>query len=140
MYNRDKQVGNACHRCLLSRCHDVRAARIRAGSEIRIWPGCYFEDFRVGDRLVTAGRTITDGDLALFVGLSGNAACVHVDEVHARSLGHTGRVVHGLLTLAVVSGLLERTGIARETVVAQLGLDQVRFVAPVFVGDTIRAK
>lgn len=107
---------------------------------MKTWTGCWFEDFSVGDELVTAGRTMTDGELAQFVGISGNAHPLHVDENYAQSLGFAGRLVHGMLTLSVGMGLMERSGVTKETILAHLGLERVRFITPVFVGDTIRVK
>jgi acyl dehydratase len=73
--------------------------------------GRYFEEFQVGDRLRTRARTITEGDIVTFAGVSGDFNSIHTDEVYATQSGFGRRVAHGLLGLSIVSGLAVRTGI-----------------------------
>lgn len=102
--------------------------------------GMYFEDFVEGQVIKSGGRTLTDADLVMFAGITGNANPLHLDEEYARSLGHPGRLVHGLLTLSLLSGLIERTGIMDGTILAHLEVKETRFLKPVFVGDTLHAE
>jgi acyl dehydratase len=102
--------------------------------------GLYFEDFEEGQVTKSGGRTVTDADLVLFAGITGNANPLHMDEVYARSLGLKGRLVHGLCTLSILSGLLDRVGFMEGTVLAHMGIEQVKFLAPVHVGDTLHAE
>src|SRR5690348_15612293 len=99
----------------------------------------YFEDFEIGDRFVSPGRTVTEADIALFAGLSGDYTPVHVDSVAAMRSRFGGRIAHGGLTLAIASGLeFSLVGPSGDRVVAFYGLDGVRFVRPVRPGDTVR--
>jgi acyl dehydratase len=100
-------------------------------------PDRFFEDYRVGQRWVTRGRTITEADVVNFAGLSGDFFPLHVDDDYARRTRFGRRVAHGFLVLSVASGLLPANP---EAVEALYGLDRVRFVAPVFIGDTLRVE
>jgi acyl dehydratase len=100
----------------------------------------YFEDFDLDETLVTAGRTITETDIVNFSGLSGDFAQIHTNEEHAQQTLFGRRVAHGLLVLAVASGLRIQTGIYEGTLLALLGLEEWRFAAPVFIGDTIHVR
>ena len=98
----------------------------------------HFEDFTVGDEYRPQGRTITEGDIVSYAGLSGDFNPVHLDAVHAASTRFGSRIAHGLLGLAVAGGLLSRVGVIDGTATALLGVAW-RFVAPVRIGDTISA-
>lgn len=100
-------------------------------------PDRFFEDYQVGQRWVTRGRTITEADVVNFAGLSGDFFPLHVDEDYARRTRFGRRVAHGFLVLSVASGLVPASP---EAVEALYGLDRVRFVAPVFIGDTVRVE
>lgn len=99
--------------------------------------GLFYEDFHVGQRFDSAARTITQEDLHRFTRLSGDAAAIHTNAAHARSLGFDGPVVHGPLGIAVVFGLLFESGIVEPTAIAMLDLDW-RFTAPIVAGDALR--
>jgi acyl dehydratase len=96
-----------------------------------------YEDFHVGQRFESGTRTIDADDLRRFVELSGDAAAIHVDGEHARSLGMDGPVVHGPFGIAVVFGLLFEQRIVEPTAIAMLDLEW-RFVAPIVAGDELR--
>ena len=84
------------------------------------------------------GRTITDADLVAFAGLTGDYSELHTSDVYAKSSEFGRRVAHGMLGLAYAHGLMwARTGDLRETAIAFLGIDDWRFLQPIFVGDTI---
>jgi acyl dehydratase len=102
--------------------------------------GLYFEDFRPGAEHVTRGRTITEGDVMSFAGLSGDYTELHTNEEFARQTPFGRRIAHGLLTLAISSGLTVQMNLITGTVVAFYGIDKLRFVKPVFIGDTIHVK
>lgn len=98
----------------------------------------YFDDLRVGDRFVSPrGRTVTETDLVIFSGLSGDHHQLHTDEEFASSGPFGTRVAHGALTLALATGLEFSLIGAGEKIVAFYGMDRVRFVRPVVIGDTI---
>jgi len=99
--------------------------------------GLYFEEFEEGMELETRGRTITETDLVNFAGVSGDFNPMHTDEVYASKTQFGKRVAHGLLGLAVASGLSYQMGFLEGTVLAFTGIEW-KFRAPIFIGDTIR--
>jgi acyl dehydratase len=98
--------------------------------------GLYFEDFAVGYEVVSAGRTITESDVVAFAGLSGDYNQLHTDAEYAKGTPFGARIAHGLLGLAVASGLASRLGFIEGTAEAFMGLDW-KFHAPILIGDTI---
>jgi 3-hydroxybutyryl-CoA dehydratase len=101
--------------------------------------GRYFEEFQVGEIVVTAGRTITEADVVNFAGLSGDYTQIHTDAEFARQGMFGQRVVHGLLGLSVASGLTAQLGFIEGTVLAFRELTW-KFSLPIFIGDTIHIK
>ena len=98
----------------------------------------YLEDLQVGQEFATARRTLTDADIAAFAGISGDFDPLHMDELFVKE--HTpfrGRIAHGLLVLAISSGL--QSELDRVQSVAYLE-ERREFVAPVYPGDTIQAR
>jgi acyl dehydratase len=92
----------------------------------------------LGQEIVTERRTITEADVVLYAGLSGDFHPAHTDEVYAVSSVFGKRVVHGLLTLSLSQGLLMRTGL-RNYISALIGIDKVKFLFPVYPSDTVRS-
>ena len=95
-----------------------------------------FEDFEVGDEAVFS-KTIEEADVLLFAELSGDRYPLHVDEDYARGTRFGRRVAHGMLTASLLSTtnamlLQEPGGISVE--------QTLRFLRPVFLGDTITAR
>ena len=68
--------------------------------------GMYFEEFEPGQHIKTAGRTVTEGDIGTFAGLSGDYNQIHTDAVYSQSSPAGQRVAHGLLVLSIASGLV----------------------------------
>jgi len=101
--------------------------------------GLYFDDFEEGAFYDTVPRTITEADVMAFAGTSGDFNRLHTDRTFAEEAGFGAPIAHGLLVLSVVTGLKQRLGIFEGTVLAFLGLTW-NFKAPVFFGDTIRAR
>ena len=100
--------------------------------------GCTYADLHVGMSFRSPGRTITDADVVAFAGLTGDYSELHTSDVYARKSQFGRRVAHGMLGLAYAHGLMwSRTGELRETAIAFLGISDWRFVAPIFIGDTI---
>lgn len=98
----------------------------------------YFEDISVGDRVVTARRTITEADIMAFAGVSGDFNPLHTDEVFARENTPYGRrIAHGVLGIAVTTGL--RSEYDDWQVLAFMECNR-RFVGPVFAQDTVHAE
>ena len=102
--------------------------------------GRYFEDFKVGEVLVTGRRTVEGGDVSRFAGLTGDFNPLHTDEVFASQTPFGARVAHGILTLAVSNGQQNLSGWFEGTALALLGLDRLRFTLPVKFGDTIHTE
>jgi acyl dehydratase len=97
----------------------------------------YFEDFEVGGTFATAARTITESDVTTFAGVSGDFNPLHVDREFCKTGPFGEPIAHGLLVLAIASGLGVQTGIYTGTNLAFLGLEDWRFVGAVKFGDTI---
>lgn len=102
--------------------------------------GRYWEEFRAGEVLVTGRRTVEGGDVSRFAGLSGDFNPLHIDAEFAKSTPFGERVAHGILTLAVSNGQQNLAGWFEGTALALLGLDRVRFTAPVKFGDTVHTE
>jgi len=99
--------------------------------------GQYFEDFESSAAVTSRGRTITEADIVAFAGLTGDYIELHTNEEFARQTTFGRRIAHGALIFGVSIGLCTRMNILDDTVLAFAGVDKLRFVAPVFIGDTI---
>lgn len=102
--------------------------------------GMWFEEFEVGQQIITPGRTITENDIVSFAGLSGDYNQIHTNAEFARTTPFGQRVAHGLLGLSIASGLAMRTGVLEGTVIAFREINNWKFINPVFIGDTIHAE
>ncbi|HLI28972.1 MAG TPA: MaoC/PaaZ C-terminal domain-containing protein [Chloroflexota bacterium] len=100
----------------------------------------YFEDFHAGQQFVTARRTVTEYDVMAFAGLSGDFNPLHTDALYAATTPYGERIAHGLLTLAITSGLINQLGLTTDTTLALLGFEQLRFTGAVRFGDTLQAR
>lgn len=103
-------------------------------SEVR---GKWFEEFEVGMQVTSPGRTVTEADIVNFAGLSGDYNQIHVDAEFSKEQPFGQRVAHGLLVMAMISGLANQTGLIDRTVIAFREIDKWKFSKPVFIGDTI---
>lgn len=101
--------------------------------------GLYYEDLEIGREFVSPGRTITETDVVQFAGLSGDYNPIHTDAEFARDSAFGERIAHGLLGVAVISGLSARMGIFDGTAVAFLGLTW-DFTGPIRLGDTVHLR
>jgi len=99
--------------------------------------GMYFEEFEVGQRVVSAGRTVTESDIVNFAGLSGDYNQIHTDAAFSQNSPFGQRVAHGLLGLSIASGLAVQTGVMEGTVIAFREINNWKFIKPIFIGDTI---
>jgi len=102
--------------------------------------GFYFEEFQVGQRIQTVGRTVTESDVVTFAGLSGDYNQIHTDAEFSRGTPFGERIAHGLLGLSIASGLAMRTGVLEGTVLAFREITEWKFVKPVLIGDTIHVE
>lgn len=98
----------------------------------------FFDEFTLGDRFVTASRTISDDDVQTFARLSGDYNPLHLDEDFAKATRFGHRVVHGMLTLSVTGGL--RHPLNGDRLVCLYGIERIRMVRPVRINDSIRVE
>ena len=97
----------------------------------------FFEDYEVGAARETTGRTITEADIVLHAGQTGDFYPHHMDAEWCRTQPFGQRMAHGTLIFSVGVGLTAGT---INSQAMSYGYDRLRFVRPVFIGDTIRAK
>ena len=98
----------------------------------------YFDDIQVGEEYESPGRTVTETDVGLFAGLSGDYNVLHTDAELMKQSIFGERIVHGLLGLAIQAGLFTRATQAYATL-AFVGL-RWKFKGPIKIGDTIRLR
>ena len=101
-----------------------------------------FADVELGETRTTRARTITEADVVNFAGVSGDFNHLHTDFETMAESDFGERIAHGALVFSVFTGLLwqSRDPAEQEAVVAFYGVDHLRFVTPVLLGDTIRAE
>ncbi len=114
----------------------IRGASVRE-SEVHPFRH-HFEDLHIGDSLLTHRRTVTEADIVAFGGISGDYFYMHFDEIAAKESPFGQRIAHGYFVLSAAAGLFVSP--APGPVLANYGLDTLRFVKPVVIGDTIRAR
>jgi oxepin-CoA hydrolase/3-oxo-5,6-dehydrosuberyl-CoA semialdehyde dehydrogenase len=98
----------------------------------------HFEDLRIGESLLTHRRTVSEADIVAFGGISGDYFYMHFDEVAAARSPFGKRIAHGYFVLSAAAGLFVSP--APGPVLANYGLDTLRFIRPVGIGDTIQAR
>jgi oxepin-CoA hydrolase / 3-oxo-5,6-dehydrosuberyl-CoA semialdehyde dehydrogenase len=98
----------------------------------------HFEELHIGDTLFTAGRTVTEADVVNFAGISGDHFYAHMDEAAAARSIFGKRVAHGYFVLSAAAGLFVDPG--EGPVLANYGLESLRFIKPVYPGDTIKVR
>ena len=99
--------------------------------------GLYFEEFSVGQKVITEKRTVTEDDIMTFARVSGDDNRIHTDPEFSKTTIFGKQIAHGLLGLAIASGLAWQTGILDGTVIAFREVNEWKFIKPVFIGDTI---
>lgn len=102
--------------------------------------GLFFEDFEIGQKGVSATRTVTEHDVVAFAGLSGDFNLIHVDAEFAKTTPFGQRIAHGLLGLSIASGLAVQTGVLGANVMAFREVGEWKFIKPVFIGDTVHVE
>ena len=116
--------------------HDTTAPS--AGARYKDSPGRYYDDFVVGDVYQhRPGRTITDTDNTWFTLLTMNTHPLHFDQAFAAQSEFGKPLVNSCLTLSMVVGMSVRD--VSQKAIGNLGWNDIRLTAPVFVGDTIYA-
>src|SRR4029453_2055129 len=101
-------------------------------------PRRYFDEIELGEEYESPGRTVTEADVVMFAGLTGDYNVLHTDAEFMKKTMFGERIAHGLLCLAIQSGLFTRATAPYAT----LGFGGLRwkFKAPVKIGDTIRLR
>ena len=102
--------------------------------------GYYFEDFEVGQRFYSTGRTVTERDIVAFAGLSGDYNQIHTDAQFAENTPYGQRIAHGLLVTSIASGLIAQSGLIEGTVLAFREISNWKFAKPTFIGDTVHVE
>jgi acyl dehydratase len=98
----------------------------------------YFEDIQLGDEYVSPGRTVTEADIVIFAGLSGDYNVLHTDAEHMKASLFGERIAHGLLGLSIQQGLLDR--VVPGQAVGPLASVKWKFKGPIKIGDTIHVE
>jgi 3-hydroxybutyryl-CoA dehydratase len=98
----------------------------------------YFDDVHVGQEWESLGRTVTEADIVNFAGLSGDFNPIHMDHEFCKTTTFRKPIAHGLLILAMGSGLGLQCPATRT--LAFLAIKDWKFLEPVFIGDTIRLR
>ena len=101
--------------------------------------GKYLDDLSVGDTFETAGITLTEGGIVDFA-LVHDPQPFHLDKVAAQNSIFGGLIASGFQTIALTFRLFRDTGVLTGTNLGGHGMDEVRWLAPVFPGDTLRAR
>ncbi len=102
-----------------------------------------FEDYKVGEKFISPGRTITEADIVMFAAFTGDWHPLHTNVDYAAKTPFGERIAHGMLTLCVGSALIFRLGAhvtLPKSFIAFYGMDKVRFTGAVKIGDTIRCE
>jgi acyl dehydratase len=98
----------------------------------------YFEDFQVGDRFQSPSRTLTDAHFLFFAGMTGDNHPLHYDDEYAKSTRFGKRLAHGLLLMSLTAvGASSLAPLIEASIVAFVE-QSCRFLAPAFIGDTLR--
>ncbi len=100
----------------------------------------YFEDVHEGETFESPPRRVTQDDVERFASLTGDRNPVHLDEDYAKGTPFGRRIAHGMLTLSLGLGQWSSAGITNDSLVALVELRDVRFLLPVFPGDTVQLK
>jgi acyl dehydratase len=102
--------------------------------------GLYWEEWDIGAQFTSPARTVTEADIVMFAGLSGDYNPLHINEEHCKNTQFGTRIAHGPLVYAIVAGLIFQLHLYDDTLIAFLGFDSLKFTAPVKAGDTIHAQ
>ena len=99
-----------------------------------------FEDFALGDVVLTRGRTVETSDFIAFAGLTGDHYPLHTDAEVAGATRFGARIGHGPLTFSIAVGLVGLTNYYGDAIVALLEITSLRALAPVLAGDTLSVR
>jgi acyl dehydratase len=102
--------------------------------------GLYWEEWDIGAKFESPARTVTEADIVMFAGISGDYNPLHINEEYCKTMPFGTRVAHGPLVYAIAAGLLFQLHLYDDTLIAFLGFEKLMFTKPVKPGDTIRAR
>ena len=102
--------------------------------------GLYWEEWEINAEFESSARTVTEADIVMFAGLSGDYNPLHIDEEFCKKTQFGTRNAHGPLVYAFAAGLLFQLHLYDDTLIAFLGFDSLKFTKPVKAGDTIHAR
>ncbi len=97
----------------------------------------YFEEFKQGDKFTTRSRVVTGTDIDMFAALTGATNPLFLDSEFGKKQGFGGRIAPGILILALAAGAQYSTGLF-DHIIAFLGIDKLKFLNPVYPGDTVQ--
>jgi len=98
--------------------------------------GLTFDEFEIGDCYDSQGRTVTEADVVSFAGLSGDFNPLHTDAEFGRKTPFGERIAHGMLIMAMATGMANWTGIFEGTTIALME-QLIRYKGAVKFGDTV---
>jgi acyl dehydratase len=98
--------------------------------------GLFFEEFEIGAKYSSQGRTIAESDVNTFAGLSGDFNPLHTDAEFAQTTVFGERIAHGMLTVAISTGMSNWTGIFASTTIALME-QNIKYTGAVKFGDTV---
>ena len=99
----------------------------------------YLSEFTVGEKFTTLSRTVTETDVVLFAGITGDMNPIHTDRSYADNLPFHSRIAHGLLGAGIAPGLWGRMGLVDGSAIAALSTEW-KFVGAIKLGDTIHCE
>ena len=102
--------------------------------------GLYWEEWEIGAEFESPARTVTEADMVIYAGLSGDYNPLHINEEYCKTTPFGTRIVHGPLVYAIAAGLIFQLHLYDDTLIAFLGFDSLKFTKPVKPGDTIHAR
>jgi 3-hydroxybutyryl-CoA dehydratase len=97
----------------------------------------WFEDFELGDCMITRGRTVDIGDITNFAGMTGDHYQLHTDAAFMEKSRFGQRIAHGPLTFSLAVGLIGGSGFYGDAIAALVEITGLKATKPVFSGDTI---
>ena len=101
----------------------------------------YWEDYEIGEKEVSPGKTITEAALTMFIGLGGFLLPLFIDEESAKKTLFGGRIAPGRVIFLLMGGLVDQCHLLDlETIMAFVGVDKLAFRSPLRAGDTIRVE
>ncbi len=99
--------------------------------------GLFIEEFVVGSVAISPGRTVTETDIVSFSWVSGDTNPMHTDAEYSAKSPIGQRIAHGALGLSICTGLSARLGYLDGTAIAALGVDEWKYLKPIYLNDTV---